>query len=493
MHPVLTVTVMSLSLVAALVGGPATSSSDPYRRILELEQARSLGDGELAGYLASPDDRVATRAALAVGRTRLPGGASLLVAHVADPRVPVRAMSIYGLGLIAQGTASAEIVAALKDPSGAVRIAALDALGRYRAARMLQSEDGAAAREIVRTLATDADPIVRSRAAITLVYFAEDGPISTVAENHLVMRFSNERDASVRTHIMWAIFRGYSKSVAREFVMKALHDPDENVRTEAVRTYARWDDPETIATVTTLLHDPSWHVQEQAMIVLRHLRKEPPITQLTEIPSYVKLPKIPVDPFASTPAQPRTPSNGKLQAASAADASFEPKILPFEARDMVGPASGPHPRVRIVTTKGNLYLALFPEWAPMSVANFLNTANAGYYDGNFWFRVVPNFVVQTGDPSPKGDTVPSFTVGAEENPLEQRPFILSLGMEYNERSMPERDSGGTQYYITLSPQFHLDQDFTVFGDVISGSEVLAHLTESDRVVRVERLPDIALP
>jgi cyclophilin family peptidyl-prolyl cis-trans isomerase len=55
-----------------------------------------------------------------------------------------------------------------------------------------------------------------------------------------------------------------------------------------------------------------------------------------------------------------------------------------------------------------------------------------------------------------------------------------------------RDSAGTQYYITLSPQLHLDRDFTVFGQVSSGFNVLAHLVQSDRIIRVERLPDVIL-
>ncbi len=62
-------------------------------------------------------------------------------------------------------------------------------------------------------------------------------------------------------------------------------------------------------------------------------------------------------------------------------------------------------------------------------------------------------------------------------------------MNYDDKTnLPLRDSAGTQYYITLSPQLHLDRDFTVFGRVVGGADVLAHLVESDRVVRVEVLP-----
>ncbi|HEY5425145.1 MAG TPA: peptidylprolyl isomerase, partial [Candidatus Tumulicola sp.] len=157
------------------------------------------------------------------------------------------------------------------------------------------------------------------------------------------------------------------------------------------------------------------------------------------------------------------------------------------------PAAGLHPRVRIVTTQGNLYVALYPEWAPLTVANFLQLAGRGYYDRNRWFRIVPDFVVQTGDPHGDGNGDAGYTIGAEENPLEQRSYVVSMGLNYDDKTAtPIRDSAGTQYYVTLSPQLHLDRDFTVFGEVTGGFDVLARLVESDQVVRVERIADVRL-
>ncbi len=153
---------------------------------------------------------------------------------------------------------------------------------------------------------------------------------------------------------------------------------------------------------------------------------------------------------------------------------------------MNGPMPGPHPRVRVMTTQGTFVLRLYPEWAPFTVANFLNLANAGYFDGNRWFRVVPDFVVQTGDQTNTGDGDPGFTIGAEENPVEQRAGIISMGMDYTKDGKPVRDSAGSQFYLTLSPQLHLDRSFTVFGEVQSGFDVLPRIVESDKMVRVEQ-------
>jgi len=130
----------------------------------------------------------------------------------------------------------------------------------------------------------------------------------------------------------------------------------------------------------------------------------------------------------------------------------------------------------------------YPEWAPFTVANVLNLTNAGYFEGLRWFRVVPDFVVQTGDPKNTGEGDAGYSIGAEENPIEQRTCVISMGLNY-ENGHPLRDSAGTQFYITLSPQLHLDRGFTVFGGVAAGFNVLAHLTETDRMLRVEQIDD----
>ena len=198
------------------------------------------------------------------------------------------------------------------------------------------------------------------------------------------------------------------------------------------------------------------------------------------------------DPLASLPAMSRTPA-GKLGAPHAEDAGPSLALEPVTAQQMTSPVPGAHPRVRIVTTKGNIYVALFPEWAPLTVANFLDLANRGYFDHNRWFRIVPDFVVQTGDPNDNGEGDAGYSIGAEENPIAQDSYIISMGLNYDDKTnTPIRDSAGTQYYITLSPQLHLDWDFSVYGRVTSGFDVLGRLIESDRVVRVERIADQVL-
>lgn len=474
------------TLVVTCVVASAAAPPNPYLEILTLESKRSLGNGELARLLDSPDARVAARAALAVGRTKQASGEPLVAAHLADPRTAVRAFSVYSAGLLATGDQATAIVGALGDPAGAVRVAAADAVARYEAAGRFGSAEIPAQQALERALASDSSAIVRARAAVALVEF-RSGPRVPEAAKALTAAYRGDRDPGVRWHAMWAIYRGFAVAAGTAVVEPALHDRDELVRIEAVRAMARFKDARLVGAVEPLLADRSWRVQEQASETLRVLAGKKPSEHWTAIPPFVHVPAVRPDPLRGLPALPAGPTP-PAGAPLPEQAILEPALDPATAAEMTSPAAGPHPRVRIVTSKGNLYVTLFPEWAPMTVANFLNLAQRGYYDGNRWFRIVPDFVVQTGDPNDNGNGDAGYSLGAEENPLEQRSYVISMGLNYDDKTQtPIRDSAGTQYYVTLSPQLHLDRDFTVFGEVTGGFDVLANLVERDRVLRVERI------
>lgn len=473
------------TLLAAIVPVPVG------QQILALERNRTLGNGELAGFLGSDDERTAARAALAIGRTKQQAGIPLVAAHLNDSRAGVRAMSVYAMGLLKAGSHATQIIALLHgDRSSAVRYAAADALERCEAGNALKGAfETRAATALAAALAGDRDPIVRGRAALALAAFS-GGSMGEFAAHTLDGALTTQHDPEVRRQVMWTIFRKYAIRVPRDHVTPLLRDADEVVRIEAVRAYGRLNNRDAIAALQPLLHDPSWRVQEQAAESIRALEGKPLTEHLTAIPSAVHVPPARRDAFASLAPVPRPHVEGTPTAPNPSQALYEPAIDPQTALDMTRPAHGAHPRVRIVTTKGNIYVTLYPEWAPLTVANFLNVAHHGYYDGNRWFRIVPDFVVQTGDPNDNGEGDAGYNIGAEENPLQQRSYVISMGLNYDDKTnTPLRDSAGTQYYITLSPQYHLDLDFTVFGAVSSGFEVLGRLVESDRVIRIEQIAD----
>jgi cyclophilin family peptidyl-prolyl cis-trans isomerase len=108
------------------------------------------------------------------------------------------------------------------------------------------------------------------------------------------------------------------------------------------------------------------------------------------------------------------------------------------------------------------------------VDNFMRLARAGFYNGLRFHRVVPNFVAQDGDPRGDGNGGPGYTIRDELN--RRRYGRGAVGM-----ALSGPDTGGSQYFITHSPQPHLDGHYTVFGRVVAGWGALDALVQGDRV------------
>ena len=474
-----------VALFSAPVAASETSDASDAVRTIEIAEAHRLLDPILVTDLdASP--ALAARAALAIGRVKNSDGAPPLRAHLHASVAGVRAMVAYGLGLLIDRASLRDLMAlARNDHNSAVRYAAIDAVGRIVLVDP-HLVTATLANDALIVARVDADPLVRAHAAAQLDAFHSTPFARTIAAS-LERALDRERDETVRWHTAWAIFRGYANVVDAAFLERALHDPNETVRVEAARAWGRRSDPIAASIVRSALNDPSWRVQFEAREALRRIARLAPTEHLVAMPRGIRLPKIPVvspNPVAS----PSPISGGALHAPDPATLALVAPVLPVGARDIARPQRGPHPRVLVTTTKGSVIVRLFPEWAPGTVANFLHLAERGYFNGNRWFRIVPDFVVQTGDPTDNGEGDAGYTIGAEENPLEQRSGVIAMGLNYAGGSAV-RDSAGTQFYLTLSPQLHLDRDFSVFGEVASGFAVLANLVESDRIASVVRISD----
>ncbi|HZO92646.1 MAG TPA: peptidylprolyl isomerase [Candidatus Baltobacteraceae bacterium] len=337
-------------------------------------------------------------------------------------------------------------------------------------------------------LERDRDPLVRARAATALSGW-HDGPLGVTVARRVQHALSREQNLTVRWHLAWTLRRAYPKRTAAYTIRAGLRGPDELVRIQFADLVGRRENRAGLALLRPLLADPSWRVREQALESIRVLRGLPRTEHLKAIPAGVVTPP-PVPPSRAVALA--APSGlGTPRRPTAADARLDLPLRPVTAALMDGPMPGPHPRVRIGTTEGPIVVRLYPEWAPLTVANFLGLVERRYYDGLRWFRIVPDFVVQTGDPTNTGDGDAGYTIPAEENPLEQTSGVISMGLNYTngKKPAPIRDSAGTQFYITISPQLHLDRDFTVFGRIESGFPVLGRLTERDRMTRVVRIAD----
>jgi cyclophilin family peptidyl-prolyl cis-trans isomerase/HEAT repeat protein len=141
---------------------------------------------------------------------------------------------------------------------------------------------------------------------------------------------------------------------------------------------------------------------------------------------------------------------------------------------------GKLPRAEIVTERGIITLELYAVDAPLTVDNFLTLVASGYYDDVRFHRVVPNFVAQDGDRRGDGNGGPAYTIRDELNP--RRYERGSMGM-----ALSGPDTGGSQYFLMLVPDPHLDGRYTVFGRMISGWDVLDALVQGDRIERIRAL------
>ena len=155
------------------------------------------------------------------------------------------------------------------------------------------------------------------------------------------------------------------------------------------------------------------------------------------------------------------------------------RIKDYAAPRLVAPTVSPH--VFLETDKGTIELELAVLDAPQACDSFLTLAREGLFSGTAIHRVVPNFVVQDGDPRGDGEGGPGYTLRDEIN---ERPYLRgTLGM-----ALEWADTGGSQWFITHSPQPHLDGRYTVFGHVVTGMEVVDRLQQWD-VIRQIRIWD----
>ncbi|MEM0963028.1 MAG: peptidylprolyl isomerase [Bacteroidota bacterium] len=131
-------------------------------------------------------------------------------------------------------------------------------------------------------------------------------------------------------------------------------------------------------------------------------------------------------------------------------------------------------RATISTPRGDIALDLYPEHAPKTVNNFVVLARDGFYDGLKFHRVIPNFMIQGGDPNGTGTGGPGYKFEDETsgNPLRHETGVLSMA-----NAGP--NTNGSQFFITHAPQPHLDGRHTVFGKVIGGQDVVDAIRQGD--------------
>ncbi|WP_395023107.1 peptidylprolyl isomerase [Dongia sp.] len=134
----------------------------------------------------------------------------------------------------------------------------------------------------------------------------------------------------------------------------------------------------------------------------------------------------------------------------------------------------------MTTSKGDITIDLFPKEAPNTVANFYTLAADGFYDGLSFHRVIPGFVAQGGCPDGTGAGGPGWVIPCETKGNPHKHKTGSLSMAHR-----GKDTGGSQFFLVLAPQPHLDGLHTVFGQVSKGLEVMQDLEIGDEIKSVK--------
>jgi peptidyl-prolyl cis-trans isomerase B (cyclophilin B) len=136
-------------------------------------------------------------------------------------------------------------------------------------------------------------------------------------------------------------------------------------------------------------------------------------------------------------------------------------------------------RALLETNAGKIELELYPVYAPVTVNNFIFLAQEGFYDGVIFHRVISNFIIQGGDPTGTGRGGPGYQFEDElkNNPLKHERGVISMA-----NAGP--NTNGSQFFITHSPQPHLDGKHTVFGKVVQGIDIVDAIRQGDKIERI---------
>lgn len=145
-------------------------------------------------------------------------------------------------------------------------------------------------------------------------------------------------------------------------------------------------------------------------------------------------------------------------------------------------------KAEMVTDKGTMLIEFYDNDAPVTVDNFVKLSKSGFYDGVVFHRVIPNFVIQGGDPTGTGAGGPGYSI----------PCELEGGNQYHDRGVLSmahrgRNTGGSQFFIchNRSNTQHLDRNHTCFGKVVDGLEVIDQIRQGDKIQKITIIEDEA--
>ena len=487
-------------------------------------------EGLLAG---DPDVHAAS--AYALGRLARPEGAEALRGLLTDLDPYVRGWAARGLGEVGDLADLERLEPLLDDPEVGPRIQCLNAGARILGRSSALPPLGWGAR--LRAALADERPHLRAAALEAAARFLPNPELEADLRERMEAGEARERE------LAFAALAAGRVAGARELVREAAASSDRAMRARAADAAVRIEAEEILA---RLLEDPEPPVRVAALESLarragedagavagRFVGDADPTVRATALDLLARHPVVASGRIAAAVDAARSDSLNDarlagvraLAARGQAEPSERAEVLEalgrlLEDRDrlvrreaaagLVGlgaPRPDPGPlelgrdvayyrdvlrqtaatrRVEVETERGALRLELAGREAPLTVLSFLQLAAQGYFDGLAFHRVVPDFVVQSGDPRGDGWGGPGYALRDEINRLRYGRGMVGMAL-----SGP--DTGGSQFFITLAPQPHLDGGYTVFGRVVAGEEVLDRIRQGDRILRIREIGADARP
>jgi cyclophilin family peptidyl-prolyl cis-trans isomerase/HEAT repeat protein len=268
-------------------------------------------------------------------------------------------------------------------------------------------------------------------------------------------------------------------AVRRQAVVSALRDPDFFVRATALLALADSarpsELPAVLASYQLAARDSGNDARVAAIRYVATVWKRDSVGVPDSLRRALALLPSPDDPLV------RAEAAGVTPLAAWGSVEGTPRALDWYrrvVRDVVVPTLSGNPlRARIESARGPVTLELLGEDAPLTVANFAALARRNFYRNVQFHRVVPNFVAQDGDPRGDGNGGPGYAIRDELNTLRYRRGAVGMAL-----SGP--DTGGSQYFLTLSPQPHLDARYTIFAWVVGGEAAMDELVQGDAITNI---------
>jgi HEAT repeat protein/cyclophilin family peptidyl-prolyl cis-trans isomerase len=436
----------------------------PYTRAFAVKGLGGLKDRTAVPVLLplvdSPERAVAIQAIRALGRigdaAAAPALLKLIQAPKADPHLRLEALTSVG-GVKAEGVVDI-LLDILGDPSPTIRAAAIRALAQLDAENFITVLSG-----------LDPDPHWSVRSALAAVL----GTLPAEIGLPRLQLMRNDSDERVLPAVLTSLAALRAPDAA-ETMLEKVKATDPVIRAAAATAIGQLKPAAGAAALAAAYRsgqrDTTYVGRAAALAALVAYGAEAATPILNEALS-----------DQDWAVRVRAAALLKqLNASSDADARIRPAptvvtSAAYEARRLVNPPVSTH--VFIDTDRGTIQVELAVLDAPLTVETFVTLARKGFFDGLTFHRVVPDFVIQAGDPRGDGEGGPGFTIRDE---LNERPYLRGdVGM-----ALDWEDTGGSQFFITHSPQPHLDARYTVFGRVLAGMDIVDQIQPWDVIRRV---------